>query len=159
MVECLLTLPLYPQVFELIDLYTPTIERDQYIRYMTRLMKAVTKEVDGQSALRYTWPRAKERKLSSTLLVKLRGDWDAEGEDAILGREARVARVEKTFASWVMVQREVDDDAPDDAVTRDNYEDTNSTSMLSGVEITLLGFAAAAGELLSIPAPPPDNQV
>jgi len=87
-------------IFELIDLHTPSTDSKQYIGYTSALVQQI--RLNG--ALRFSWPRARKRDATASLIEALHVWWGGPtGWDA-LAVEDQDRRVAAMFGEWLQAQ-------------------------------------------------------
>ena len=141
--------------FELIDLYTPTVDSDKYIKYMQALVRAITTTRDGQREIRHRWPKPRPSRDASDVCRALR----AEAADAEVPADVAV---EAIYSSWLAAQLKSEPVAADEAGCTNEISpfcgstsETQLQGIQMGLDLTLSGFVEGCAKYLPALADPP----
>ena len=141
-------------IYELVDLYTPTLDEKQYVKYFKLLLKQCTKtDSAGKRVLRYTWPAAPHGcKMATKLIHALTEGFD---EEEMQDYDVKVARVDEIFKEWHGAQTEAD--GGNEVIPVETgfgvIESGEDTGMAAEKQLTLSGFTAKVIEILELVRP------
>ena len=130
-------------VFQLIDLYTDTLDTRQYVGYMRRLVEEITVVVDertGKRAWAQAWDKSAKGPLELAMKAALRGSFEA--------REGCVEDLRAKHAAWISAQEAAR--GTEDAAAKAEG-DAEASSEAQAAELMPRGFAAAYESLRKDP--------
>lgn len=137
-------------IFELVDLYTPTLDGERYVAYLKVLIKAITVTRGGTREIRHRWHKAQPSRDATELCRALR---DQLTEEQL---EHPEAAIESVYESWLEAQREAGHESGDSSGNENDVEclELNETK----VELNFNGFlAGCARHLPSLASLPSDD--
>lgn len=140
-------------LFELIDLYTPTVDGEKYVGYLKVLVRRVTVCKGGKREIRHRWHKAREPPCANELCEALRKEW------AGLDPGEVEAAVQDTYQCWLEAQQcDRGDNEDTTGGSSDESEKDDDVHMASKVnELTPSGFAALCARYVPSAGEQPAN--
>lgn len=130
-------------IFQLIDLYTPTLEERQYVKYLHILVNAVTVTKGGRPReIRFRWHKTRASPEATELCTALRKEWVGQTP------EQTEKAVETIYNRWLKAQQlasSPDDGDDSDVDEEDALTELTPAGLAAGSEMWISSFRGDSG--------------